>query len=60
MEIDILIEEFAWFTADIEGLAEVACPATLAELGLTPAHFEISILTWRTAKCQRCQPLRTA
>lgn len=44
MEIDILIEDFGWFTLGLEDLAERACPAVLAELGLEPDQFEVSIL----------------
>lgn len=44
MEIDILIEDFEWFTAGIEDWSEEVCPATLRELGLEPIDFEVSIL----------------
>lgn len=44
MEIDILIEDFAWFTSGIEDLAEEICPLVLRHLGLDPDSFEVSLL----------------
>jgi probable rRNA maturation factor len=44
MEIDILIEDDAWDEAALCALAESACAATLAALGLDPDGFAVSIL----------------
>ena len=44
MEIDILIEDFAWFTSGIEDLADEICPLVLSHLGLAPDDFELSLL----------------
>ncbi|NKX43228.1 rRNA maturation RNase YbeY [Roseicyclus persicicus] len=44
MEIDILFEDDGWDEAGVTALAEAACTAALAELGLDPARFAVSIL----------------
>lgn len=50
MEIDILIDAPDWDALDLEGLAEQAVVAALVELGLTPAHFSLSILACDDAR----------
>ncbi|MBF9028893.1 rRNA maturation RNase YbeY [Rhodobacterales bacterium HKCCE3408] len=42
MDIDVLIEDEAW--TGLEALAARACPETLAELGLDPGDYAVSIL----------------
>ena len=44
MEIDILIEASEWEAVGLEALAATACAAALAEIGLDPDQFEISLL----------------
>lgn len=42
--VDTLIEDDRWQEAGLEALAQTACRATLARLGLPMAGFEISLL----------------
>lgn len=44
MEIDILFEDPAWEATALASLAPVCCRAALAELGLDPDRFAVSIL----------------
>ncbi len=44
MEIDILIEDDGWDADVLETVATTACAAALAELGLDPDRFAVSIL----------------
>lgn len=44
MEIDILFEEPAWENTALAALADTAFRAALAELGLVPGRFAVSIL----------------
>jgi probable rRNA maturation factor len=50
MEIDILIEADAWDGEALERLAQVACEATLEDLGLEPQQFAVSILACDDAR----------
>lgn len=42
--VDTVIEDERWDAVDLEGLAEKAARATFAELGLSAAGFEVSLL----------------
>lgn len=44
MDIDILIEAPDWEALDMPALTRAACAATLAELGLAPDDFALSVL----------------
>ena len=44
MTVDSLIEDPRWSGPDLTALADRACAATLAHLGLDPAAWEISLL----------------
>lgn len=50
MEIDILIEAPEWEAVDLPDLAQAACEGTLAEMGLEPADFALSILACDDAR----------
>jgi len=44
MDIDILIEDHGWNDTRLDAVARAACVATLADLGLAPEGFAVSIL----------------
>ena len=44
MTVDCLIEDDRWDALDLDALAEAATDATLAELGLEPSVWEISLM----------------
>jgi probable rRNA maturation factor len=50
MDIDILIEDETWDEAALEALARTCCAQALAELGLDPDGFALSILACDDAR----------
>lgn len=50
MEIDILIEAPEWEAVDLEGLAEAAVDASLAQLGVKSRFYSLSILACDDAR----------
>jgi len=50
MTVEILYEDARWQPAGLESLAEAACGAALAHLGLDQAEFEISLLACDDAR----------
>lgn len=42
--VEVICEDDRWARVGLEALADVACTATLAHLGLEPSQFEISLL----------------
>ncbi len=50
MLTDVMIEDRRWHALGLEDLAGRAAVATLAHLGMDPAHFEISILACNDAR----------
>lgn len=50
MNLDVILEAPAWEAAGLESLAARASAAALAELGLEPAQYEISLLACDDAR----------
>ncbi|MDA7430032.1 rRNA maturation RNase YbeY [Primorskyibacter aestuariivivens] len=50
MLTDTIIQDTRWQQAGLETLADTAAIATLAHLGLNPAHFEIAVLACDDAR----------
>ena len=48
--IDVIVESAAWNEAVLTRLAKAASEATLAHLGLDPAHYEIALLACDDAR----------
>ncbi len=42
--VEVIIEDDRWAQVGLDDLANVACAATLVQLGLEPSEFEISLL----------------
>jgi len=42
--VEVIIEDDRWAQVGLDALANVACAATLVQLGLEPSEFEISLL----------------
>ena len=48
--VEVSIEDDRWADVGLDGLASVACTATLAHLGLEPSDFAISLLGCNDAR----------
>lgn len=44
MNVDVIIEDEKWHSADLAALARRAATAALSSLGLVPANYEIAVL----------------